>query len=70
MYNDLNGNIYIRPSQEKFEVEMKEIDNYFELCDYSRYIQAYLNRQVILLMKANELKMKYFLKNWRNIKKD
>ena len=69
MYNDLNGNIYIRPSQEKFEVEMKEIDNYFELCDYSRYIQAYLNRQVILLMKANGIKDEIFFKKLDEYKK-
>ena len=62
MYNDLNGNIYIRPSQEKFSVEMNENNNFFELCDYSRYIQAYLNRQVILLMKANGIKDEIFLK--------
>ena len=68
MYNDLKGNIYIRPSQQKFEVEMKEIDNYFELCDYSRYIQAYLNRQVILLMKANGIKDEIFIKKLEEYK--
>ena len=68
MYNDLSGNIYIRPSQEKFKVEKKEIDNYFELCDYSRYIQAYLNRQVILLMKANGIKDEIFLKKLEEYK--
>ena len=62
MYDDLKGNIYIRPSQEKFEVKKEEIENYFELCDYSRYIQAYLNRQVILLMKANGIKEEIFFK--------
>ena len=69
MYDDLNGNIYIRPSQEKFEVEIKDIDNYFELCDYSRYIQAYLNRQVILLMKANGIKDEIFFKKLEEYKK-
>ena len=68
MYNDLSGNIYIRPSQEKFRVEKKEMDNYFELCDYSRYIQAYLNRQVILLMKANGIKDEIFLKKLEEYK--
>ena len=68
MYNDLSGNIYIRPSQEKFNVEKKEIENYFELCDYSRYIQAYLNRQVILLMKANGIKDEIFLKKLEEYK--
>ena len=62
MYDDFKGNIYIRPSQEKFNVEKKETENYFELCDYSRYIQAYLNRQVILLMKANGIKDEIFYK--------
>ena len=68
MYNDLEGNIYIRPSQQKFEVEIKDIENYFELCDYSRYIQAYLNRQVILLMKANGIKDEIFLKKLNEYK--
>ena len=63
MYDDLNGNIYIRPSQEKFKIKNFESqDNYFELCDYSRYIQAYLNRQVILLMRANGIPDGNFLK--------
>ena len=63
MYNDYNGNIYIRPSQEKFQIKnIHPTDNYFELCDYSRYIQAYLNRQVILLMQANGIKDEIFMK--------
>ena len=63
MYDDLDGNIYIRPSQEKFKIKnIHETDNYFELCDYSRYIQAYLNRQVILLMKANGIQDDIFMK--------
>ena len=63
MYDDLNGNIYIRPSQEKFKIKNFESqDNYFELCDYSRYIQAYLNRQVILLMRANGIPDGNFMK--------
>ena len=54
IYDDFSGNIYLRPSQEKFKIKKNIIKkNYFELCDYSRYIQAYLNRQVILLMTAN-----------------
>ena len=63
IYDDLNGNIYIRPSQEKFKIKNFETkDNYFELCDYSRYIQAYLNRQVILLMRANGIPDGNFMK--------
>ena len=62
MYNDFNSNIYIRPSQKKFEIKKDFLNNYFELCDYSRYIQAYLNRQVILLMKANGIKDEIFMK--------
>ena len=63
MYDDLNGNIYIRPSQEKFKIKnFENQDNYFELCDYSRYIQAYLNRQVILLMRANGIPDGNFMK--------
>ena len=63
MYNDRSGNIYIRPSQEKFKLKnIHETDNFFELCDYSRYIQAYLNRQVILLMRANGIKDNIFMK--------
>ena len=63
IYDDFSGNIYIRPSQEKFKIiNFKNKDNYFELCDYSRYIQAYLNRQVILLMRANGIPDGNFLK--------
>ena len=63
MYDDFSGNIYIRPSQEKFKIKnFENQDNYFELCDYSRYIQAYLNRQVILLMRANGIPDGNFLK--------
>ena len=63
IYDDFSGNIYIRPSQEKFKTK-KNINkkNYFELCDYSRYIQAYLNRQVILLMTANGIPEGNFMK--------
>ncbi len=59
MFDDFTGNIYIRPSQTKFKVKI-ENENYFELCDYSRYIQAYLNRQVILLMSARGIKNEIF----------
>ena len=63
MYDDFSGNIYIRPSQEKFKIKNNgENFNYFELCDYSRYIQAYLNRQVILLMRANGIPDGNFMK--------
>ena len=63
MYDDNLGNIYIRPSQNKFSVKKNNNDdNYFELCDYSRYIQAYLNRQVILLMKAAGISDGIFMK--------
>ena len=54
MWDDYSGKIYYRPSQKKFD--LLPDDNreffYFELCDYSRYIQSYLNRQVILLLNA------------------
>ena len=70
MFNDYSGNIYIRPSQEKFQVKnIHPTDNYFELCDYSRYIQAYLNRQVILLMQANGIKDEIFMKKLYEYKK-
>jgi RNA-dependent RNA polymerase len=39
MWDDDSGKIYCRDSQIKFHVEKKDI-NYFELCDYSRYIQS------------------------------
>ena len=69
MYNDFSGNIYIRPSQEKFKIkDDNQNDNYFELCDYSRYIQAYLNRQVILLMQANGIKDDIFMKKLKEYK--
>ena len=63
IYDDFTGNIYIRPSQEKFKIKKNiKKKNYFELCDYSRYIQAYLNRQVILLMIANGIPDGNFMK--------
>ena len=69
MYNDRSGNIYIRPSQEKFKLKkIHETDNFFELCDYSRYIQAYLNRQVILLMRANGIEDYIFMKKLNEYK--
>ncbi len=40
MWNDNSGKIYCRDSQTKFLVKKKK-ENYFELCDYSRYIQSY-----------------------------
>lgn len=60
MFDDFSGNIYIRPSQKKFSVNISEVQP-FELCDYSRYIQAYLNRQVILLLSALKIKDEIFL---------
>ena len=60
MWDDKTGQIYCRKSQIKFiayskdkKDKNKEIENYyFELCDYSRYIQSYLNRQIIVLLSA------------------
>ena len=60
MYDDHSGNIYIRPSQTKFGVEKKDFQ-YFELCEYSRYIQAYLNRQIIMLLSALNIPDEVFL---------
>ena len=62
IFDDNNGNIYIRPSQNKFFVKPKRYENYFELCDYSRYIQAYLNRQIILLLNCLGIKNDVFIK--------
>ena len=61
MWNDNSGKIYCRDSQTKFLVEKKK-ENYFELCDYSRYIQSYLNRQIIILLSALGIDDKKFLK--------
>ena len=62
MWDDNSGNIYCRESQKKFDVldEDKSSFYYFELCDYSRYIQSYLNRQVILLLSALGVDQKKF----------
>ncbi len=60
MYDDHSGNIYIRPSQTKFGVEIKDFQ-YFELCEYSRYIQAYLNRQIIMLLSALHIPDEVFM---------
>ena len=70
IYDDFSGNIYIRPSQEKFKIKKNiQKKNYFELCDYSRYIQAYLNRQVILLMTANGIPEGNFMKKLNEYRK-
>ena len=61
MWDDHSGQIYCRNSQIKFKVEKKE-ENYFELCDYSRYIQSYLNRQIILLLNSLGIPKKVFIK--------
>ena len=60
MWDDYSGQIYCRNSQIKFKVEKKE-ENYFELCDYSRYIQSYLNRQIILLLNCLGIPKKNFI---------
>ena len=60
IYDDYSGNIYIRPSQIKFNVEKKDFQ-YFELCEYSRYIQAYLNRQIIMLLSALGIEDQIFI---------
>jgi hypothetical protein len=70
MYDDCNSNIYIRPSQNKFFVKPKRTENYFELCDYSRYIQAYLNRQIILLLNCLGIKNEIFLKKLERYEKN
>ncbi len=70
MYDDNNSNIYIRPSQNKFFVKPKRTENYFELCDYSRYIQAYLNRQIILLLNCLGIKNEVFIKKLEKYEKN
>ena len=70
MWDDKTGQIYCRKSQIKFisylkkngkNGEEEENENYyFELCDYSRYIQSYLNRQVITLLSALGIKDEKF----------
>ena len=50
------------PCQDKFFVRPKREENFFELCDYSRYIQAYLNRQIILLLNCLGIKNEIFIK--------
>ena len=68
MWDDNSGKIYCRKSQIKFisypkkrdNNDNEENENYFELCDYSRYIQSYLNRQVITLLSALGIKDEKF----------
>ena len=60
MWDDDSGEIYCRKSQIKFKVPKKE-ENYFELCDYSRYIQSYLNRQIILLLNSLGIPKRVFI---------
>ena len=69
MWNDKSGKIYCRPSQQKFYVSPQEIKNYFELCDYSRYIQAYLNRQIIILLSALGIEDRKFEKKLTDYKR-
>ena len=72
MFNDHSESIYIRPSQNKFTVSITDVQ-FFELCDYSRYIQAYLNRQIILLLSALHIQDKIFinkLDDYRNSLED
>ena len=71
MWDDNTGNIYYRGSQKKFDVLPNDKNNfyYFELCDYSRYIQSYLNRQVILLLKALGITDNNFLKKLGDYRK-
>ena len=68
MWGDPSGKIYCRESQIKFNVEPDEINNYFELCDYSRYIQSYLNRQIIILLSALGIKDDKFMKKLNDYK--
>ena len=67
MWDDNTGQIYCRDSQIKFHVEKEEL-NYFELCDYSRYIQSYLNRQIILLLNSLGIKNDKFLQKLEDYK--
>ena len=67
MWNDHSGTIYCRESQIKFEVK-KQKDNFFELCDYSRYIQSYLNRQIILLLSSLGITDDKFMKKLTDYK--
>ena len=70
IFDDFNSNIYIRPSQNKFFVKPKRSDNCFELCDYSRYIQAYLNRQIILLLNSLGINNDVFIKKLERYEKN
>ena len=67
MYDDNSENIYIRPSQTKFNKIPGE-KNYFDLCDYSRFIKSYLNRQIIQIMNARGIKDEIFLKKFHEYK--
>ena len=63
MWDDNSGQIYCRDSQKKFDLlpDDKRKYFYFELCDYSRYIPSYLNRQVILLLNTLGIDKKCFI---------
>ena len=67
MYKDDSENIYIRPSQTKFN-KIPEKENFFELCDYSRFIKSYLNRQIIQIMNARGIKDEIFLNKFHEYK--
>ena len=71
MWDDNSGKIYYRDSQKKFDILPDDNANfyYFELCDYSRYIQSYLNRQVILLLSALGVDQKKFMNKLTDYRK-
>ena len=68
MYGEEGDFIKIRPSQTKFKFDSKE-EEPFELCAYSRFIEADLNRQVILLLSSLGISDKVFMKKLENYKK-
>ena len=68
MWDDHSGTIYCRDSQIKFDVEKQKNNNFFELCDYSRYIQSYLNRQIILLLNSLGIADDKFMKKLTDYK--
>jgi RNA-dependent RNA polymerase len=67
MFNDFSGCIWVRPSQMKFRTVLSD-DQYFEVCNYSKYIKSYLNRQVILLLSALGIKNEIFVQKLMDYK--
>jgi len=56
--------ILIRDSQKKFEMTPAQLEQkkFFEVCNYSKFIKCYLNRQIILLLSSIGINESVFMR--------